>query len=393
MTLAAPLLARFALTRPRHEAPQERILDWLADAHAASEAALEHLSSDERDAFAARMRKVMRRCACAPDKIASRGFSFPGVYGTSYADEPIYDLPHFPHGRGTAARNALFAEIVNAYFEGEYREDSTPPRDLVHVTCTGYISPSAAQRVVAQRGWGERTRVTHAYHMGCYAALPAVRVAAGLLSLPEPRARGAPLPHVDIVHTELCSLHLDPAQHQIEQLVVQSLFADGFIRYSLLPGAATREPGLALLALHEQILPDSAEHMTWVVSDHGMQMTLSRDVPDRIARALRGFVIELYRRAGIHVSALKDSVFAVHPGGPKIIDGVREVLELSEVQVAHSRAVLRAYGNMSSATLPHIWQRVVYDSGVAPGTLVASFAFGPGLTICGALFEKRGAVR
>jgi predicted naringenin-chalcone synthase len=41
-------------------------------------------------------------------------------------------------------------------------------------------------------------------------------------------ARGAEA-RVDIVHTELCSLHLQPLRHEAEQLVIQSLFADGCI--------------------------------------------------------------------------------------------------------------------------------------------------------------------
>ncbi len=387
------LLTRFSMTPPRYEASQARILEWLADAHAESEAALANLSSDDRDELRVRMGRLIRRCACGPDRIARRGFSFPGPYAASWDEDPIYDLPRFPHGAGASTRSRCYAEIIDAYFEATYASETAPPRDLLHVTCTGYVSPSGAQKLVAGRGWGALTRVTHAYHMGCYAALPAVRVAAGLLASEDARLRAPAAARVDVVHTELCSLHLDPGAHSIEQLVVQSLFADGLIRYSLVPAALHAGPGLQLLVGHEQILPDTAACMAWVAGDHGMQMTLARDVPDRIAGALRAFVIELYRRAGIAVAYTRGSVFAVHPGGPKIIDRVREVLELSEAQVQHSRGVLLDHGNMSSATLPHIWMRVLDDATVAPGTLVASLAFGPGLTVCGALFEKRGPTR
>ena len=105
--------------------------------------------------------------------------------------------------------------------------------------------------------------------------------------------------------------------------------------------------------------------------------------------ALRGFVIELFRRAGRSVTELAACVVAVHPGGPKIIDRVRDVLELDEAQVHTSRAVLHDHGNMSSATLPHIWLRILDDPAIPPGTLVPSLAFGPGLTMCGAVLEKR----
>jgi predicted naringenin-chalcone synthase len=240
------------------------------------------------------------------------------------------------------------------------------------------VSPNGAQKLVAQRGWGAATRVTNAYQMGCYASLPALRIASGFI------ATGAR--RVDIAHTELCSLHLDPSDHRVEQLVVQSLFGDGLIRYCMVPDRGTR--GLRVLALHERVLPDSADAMSWMVSDAGMQMTLARDVPDRIARALRAFLVELLGKAEREARDLTGSVFAVHPGGPRIIDGVRDVLELAEAQVAASRGVLFDHGNMSSATLPHIWMRILDDRDVPAGTLIPSLAFGPGLTVCGGLLEK-----
>src|SRR5208282_780340 len=117
---------------------------------------------------------------------------------------------------------------------------------------------------------------------------------------------------------------------------------------------------LAVLSAREEILPDSAGAMAWVASDHGMYMTLSREVPARIAQAAREFVIALFADAGLafaeHAAA---TVFAVHPGGPKVIDVVQRALELSDAQVAESRRVLLCYGNMSSATLPHIWMNLL----------------------------------
>ena len=196
---------------------------------------------------------------------------------------------------------------------------------------------------------------------------------------------------MDIVHTELCSLHFDPANHSLEQIVVQSLFADGFIRYSVTDDTSgvPRGPCLRVLALNEAILPESAESMGWIVSDDQIAMTLSRDVPGRIGAALHGFVLDLFARAGLdaHVE-LPSTVFAVHPGGPKIIDTVQSRLELSDLQLQTSRGVLFDYGNMSSATLPHVWMRIVDDPLVATGSLVVSLAFGPGLTVCGSIFRK-----
>jgi len=347
------ILTDFVATRPRYAFDQAKSLDWLARAHGGD-----------------RIRRALERVACGPDKISSRGHSVAGMGSDSFADG-LYDLDVRPAGAPTSERMAAFADIAGAYFRTTY-DGVTAPDDIVHVTCTGYASPSAAQRLVAERRWP--TRVTHAYHMGCYAALPAVRIAQGFAATGSRR--------VDLVHTELCSLHMAADDHSLEQLVVQSLFADGLIRYSLVPSAAR---GLRLLAVHDAILPESTASMSWTLGDHGMQMTLSRDVPDRIAGALRPFVTALLARGGRSIADLRGALPAVHPGGPKILDRVEHVLELAPHQLAASRAVLRDFGNMSSATLPHIWQRLADEA--APGTLVPSLAFGPGLTMCGALLE------
>lgn len=375
--LARPvLLSRFHVTRPRYEMTQARAFEWLSSAHATAEAVRAGMAPEGRDAFAARIAHAFERCGCPPAAIARRGFAISDVTSNAWSDNEVYNLHDAPRGPGSAVRTRRFDEIVEDYFVRAYADNDTPPDELVHVTCTGYVSPSGAQKLVAHRRWP--TRVTHAYHMGCYAAVPAVRIAAGLLR----DAR-----RVDVVHTELCSLHMDPTDHRIEQLVVQSLFADGMIRYSV--GADEDAPGLRLLRVHERVLPDSADAMGWIVGDHGMQMTLARNVPDRIASTIRGFTLELLERAGLGLAQLRDAVLAVHPGGPKIIARVRDMLELDERQLATSRRVLLDHGNMSSATLPHIWSRIVDDRDLPRGTHVASLAFGPGLTMCGAVFEKR----
>lgn len=367
-------LTDFVATAPRYQLAQADSLAWLADAHA--EAA--QLLPPDRAALHARLTQAFARCGCPPSKIRQRGFEID--LGAAFAGHPLYDVTRRPRGASTEERTRLFGALVDAYFATAFAEDAAAPDELIHVTCTGYLSPSPAQKLVAARGWS--TRVTHAYQMGCYAAIPAVRLAQGAL-----RAQ-ADAGHVEIVHTELCSLHLDPSRHALDQLVIHSLFADGLIRYAVVPDAGDR-PGLRVRAIHELIVPGTAQAMTWAVGDAGMEMTLGRDVPALIASVLRPFVQALLHKAGLTVAALGQAAVAVHPGGPKIIDLVRATLELTEAQVATSRAVLLDHGNMSSATLPHVWMRMLADPAIPRGTLIPSLAFGPGLTVCGALLEKR----
>jgi predicted naringenin-chalcone synthase len=388
---SAPRLSGFKSTRPAYQATQTEVLDWLATLHTQAERSrAPDPSAFDTETFHRRIRKLLYRYGCSPEKIATRGYEITDGNHKDWADMPIYNVVTRPEGAGSHARTQVYERAAEAAIERLYAEEEEPPRDLLHVTCTGYASPSAAQKLVARRGWGERTRVTHAYHMGCYASMPALRIASGYLANTTAATAGR---RADIVHSEVCTLHLRPADHSPEQLVVQSLFADGHIRYAVTAGDAGRPDAngsaLAILSTREAILPDSEAAMAWMASDHGMYMTLSREVPGRISEAARGFVGALFADAGFDLfEQAPAAIFAIHPGGPKVIDVVQQALELSEPQVAASREVLLRYGNMSSATLPHIWMNIANDRQIMAGTLVGSLAFGPGLTVSGALMVK-----
>jgi len=78
------------------------------------------------------------------------------------------------------------------------------------------------------------------------------------------------------------------------------------------------------------------------------------------------------------------ATWAIHPGGPRILEAVMGLLGLDEKAVAESRSVLSDYGNMSSPTILFILDRLRRRG--APRPCVA-LAFGPGLAIEAALFS------
>ncbi len=282
------------------------------------------------------------------------------------------------NGSDILARTQFFGQRAAEIFSEFYRETTTAPDHILHVSCTGYLAPSAPQILINEKFWHTNTEVTHAYHMGCYAAFPAVRMAEAFAL--------AKNQEVDIVHTEMCGLHMDSQDHSPEQLVVQSLFADGHIKYSA-SSQNRGERSLAVINILGRIIPGSEADMSWIPASFGMRMTLSRDVPNTIKSVIRNFVKALVDQSGLDfATVLKSAIFAVHPGGPKIIDVVREALELSEEQVSFSKELLFSRGNMSSATLPHVWHMIL-NSDTKKHTPVISLAFGPGLTVFGGVFE------
>ncbi len=384
-----PVLVKgFVSELPQYCRPQHESLQWLVAAHAqaaATEACREDILTKRQE----RMTQLVGRYSCSDEHIGWRRSEIEDYMHTDWSRMLIFNLRESPRGRGLNVRNAFYAKTANGAVESLFAGDFDPPSDLLHVSCTGYVSPSAIQRLIEMKRWNRWTQATQVYHTGCYAALPALRIAAGLLH----RNNGKIPPRAEVVHTELCTLHFNPADHSPGQLVIQTLFADGHIRYSVSLGnhAAIRgdESAFELMAVLEETVPDSLDDMTWVLSEWGFQMTLSRDVPGKIAHCLPRFLSNLFAAAGMSYSKEAGAaIFAVHPGGPRILDSVEELLKLEKSQLRLSRAVLFERGNMSSATLPHIWMAAASDENIKPGMLIVSLAFGPGLTMAGALFKK-----
>jgi len=374
----------FVLPKPRNRAAQDDALNWLAAAHARSELLKADTvpNSGTPQSLAelcSKYERLLSRVGVKPAVVSHRDSELADFTTMDVDSMTVFNTAGGPTGAAVNARMQVFSAAVMERFDDLYpKSESQPCADLLHVSCTGYESPSAAQKLVANRGWA--TRVTHFYHMGCYAALPAVRVAAGLLNATD---------RVDIVHSELCSLHFDPSNHSLEQLVVQSLFADGYAKYSVTSAPPHNTSALELMASLERIAPDSSNAMTWNLAPFGLAMQLSREVPDLIGLHIDAAFRELCSLAKLDLEYVRTSAqFAIHPGGPKIIESAADALGLSDWQTTHSKRVLFEHGNMSSATIPHVWARMLSDENVKHGQTIVSFAFGPGLTIAANLLRK-----
>jgi len=123
------------------------------------------------------------------------------------------------------------------------------------------------------------------------------------------------------------------------------------------------------------VIPRSADLITWQIRDQGFEMHLSGQVPGRIRRWLREHGAALLGGRPVHDIPL----WAVHAGGRSILDAVQHALALPADALRHSRDVLRDFGNMSSATLVFVLDRILRSSR-ATGDGMA-MAFGPSLTV------------
>ena len=311
----------------------------------------------------------------------------------SFSSIPLFEnYAQDPQGTLLERRMSIYGDVVDKILEKAYPQDwgGLPPDDLIHVTCSGYLAPSPVEKMVSRKEWQE-TIVTHAYHMGCYGSIPAIRMGAGFLATSH-LGLGKMKSRIDVIHTEFLSLHSNMLEQSPGQIVSTSLFADGFIKYSLFSGdsfPSSGKRGIKLLATKESIISRSEEAMSWHLSSHNFKMYLSKNIPILIGDNILSFINCLLQEANLDRAAIKNNlVFALHPGGSKILDVVRVALQLEEQQVAQSRKILFDHGNMSSATIPYILAEIIKDDTVFVGTKVLCLAFGPGLTAAGAIFEK-----
>lgn len=294
--------------------------------------------------------------------------------------------PPTTHDRNRKYREAAvpLAETVG---RGALAQAGLAPGDVTHVvavSCTGFFAPGLDIELVKRLGLPPTTQRTMVGFMGCYAAFNALRLAHSFCQA-DPEAR------VLVVCVELCTLHFQASQ-TVESAVINALFSDGAAAAVLTARPAEEAAGrLAYVDGRAQLDDDSMGHMTWEVGDTGFIMGLSSEVPRVLARHLPGYVDALLRPHGLTAGDL--DFWAIHPGGRSIVDKAREVLRLSDAQVHDSLEVLRLYGNMSSPTILFVLKRFLdrHAAGREPLRHGLAVAFGPGLTLEGALFRQVGA--
>ncbi len=260
---------------------------------------------------------------------------------------------------------------------------------LVVTSCTGYATPGIDIRLARDLDMASGTQRLLVGHMGCYAALPGLGAASDFVVA---RRRAAVL-----LCIELASLHVQPPTDDLEQVVAHALFSDAACAVVVEPadrpgrGDGTPSPALSVVDVVASTDARTADLMTWDITDLGFRMTLSRRVPEVLARHVRPLVDTLLADHGVAIEEVGG--WAVHPGGPRILDVVVDRLGLRQDDLAASRQVLAEHGNCSSATVLLVLDELRRNRPLRPSSYVVALAFGPGLTLYAALLRAEPAGR
>lgn len=303
-------------------------------------------------------------------------------YGKNFEDFTFYpnnpELSPFP---GVGRRMAYYkekalplaVEAANACLNNADTEVRTITH-LIVVSCTGMYAPGLDIELVQTMGMRGNVERTCINFMGCYAAFNALKVAATITQA-NPDAR------VLIVCVELCSLHFQKEGADTSNLITNMLFGDG-ASAALIEGKKKEgKLTLAMINFASDLIPEGASDMTWEISDFGFVMNLTNKVPSMLSKGVES-VFKQLNDQNVYIDH-----YVFHPGGPRVLEALQAACHLENAALNGSYEILKEYGNMSSATLFFILQRLIRNAGVKSGEYILSAAFGPGLTCESALLR------
>ncbi|KAL7125440.1 hypothetical protein ABFS83_14G117400 [Erythranthe nasuta] len=269
-----------------------------------------------------------------------------------------------------------------------------PVSDITHVV---YVSSSEARLpggdLYLARGLGLRpdTRRVMLYFSGCSGGVAGLRVAKDI-------AENNPNSRVLLATSETTIIGFKPPSvDRPYDLVGVALFGDG-AGAMIIGSGPVSEIEKPLFELHTAIqhfLPDTEKIIDGKLTEEGISFKLEKQLPQIIEDNIQDFCVELMGYGGFCERDFNELFWAVHPGGPAILNKLEKKLELLPEKLKSSRRALSDYGNASSNTIVYVLEYMLEEAknfknkghnGNCDWGLI--LAFGPGITLEGILAKN-----
>lgn len=250
------------------------------------------------------------------------------------------------------------------------------PRDLdflATTTCTGRVCPSLDTILIRELGLRGDIQRVHVGDTGCASAIVALQQAYNHL-----RAFPDHLAAVVAVEVSSASYYLDDG---LETAVANAIFADG-AGAAILACAGTG-PGIA--AHRTLVRPEYLDLMGFTFPAGYQRILLSKDIRHIAAEMLAELTEALLHAHGLTRQDIRHWV--LHSAGNRVLERAQRQLGFSDGELAAARAVLRRYGNMSSATVLFVLREILETAHPQPGDWGVMMALGPGFAAEGALLR------
>jgi predicted naringenin-chalcone synthase len=245
------------------------------------------------------------------------------------------------------------------------------PTDLdfiITVSCTGIMIPSLDAYLINKVQLRQDIVRLPVTEMGCAAGISGIIYAKNFLQA-NPGKRAA----VIAVESPTATFQLN--DYSMANIVSAAIFGDGAA--CVLLSSQEEEEGTEIVDESMYHFYDKIHMMGFKLTNMGLQMVLDIDVPETIAFHFPNIIHPFLEKNNLSINDIDHLIF--HPGGKKIVQTVEDLFGDLGKNIDDTKEVLRLYGNMSSATVLYVLERIM-DNQPAKGEKGLMLSFGPGFS-------------
>lgn len=246
---------------------------------------------------------------------------------------------------------------------------------IVVVSCTGYLCPGLSSILIKELEFRTNIQRADLLGMGCAGAMPGLQRAYDFV-------KAYPGKKALVLAVEICSAcyYVDDS---LETVVGNAICGDGAAAVVVGTSGQTSVP--KIVGFETLLEPALIDKVGFEQRDGKLRIILSKDIRD-VAGTLAKKVITTMLN-NFDVPERQIAHWILHSGGRKVIDNVQKEMNLSDEQVAHSKRVLKNFGNMSSPTVLFALQETLNHARPKAGDRGVMLAMGPGLALESALLQ------
>ncbi len=245
---------------------------------------------------------------------------------------------------------------------------------LITVSCTGLYAPGLDAVLIDKLKLPPDIFHTSINFLGCNAAFHALKIG-DLILKSDVNAK------VLIVCVELCTLHFQPKNNN-DNLLSNTIFGDGAAAVILTSDDSDRK-GLNIKGFYSLLLSKGKDLMGWNITPVNFEMILDARIPELIGDEVNAILASASKKLNLSPGSINH--WAIHPGGKRIVDVIKQKLQLSDADTKASYKILDEFGNMSSPTILFVMSELMKEH--KKDETIFSIGFGPGLSIETALFS------
>lgn len=239
---------------------------------------------------------------------------------------------------------------------------------IITVSCTGIMIPSLDAYLINKLKLRQDIVRLPVTEMGCAAGISGIIYAKNFLQA-NPGKRAA------VISVESPTATFQLNDFSMANIVSAAIFGDGAA--CVLLSSHEADEGPEIIAEEMYHFYDAEHLMGFKLTNSGLQMILDIDVPETIASHFPNIINPFLEKNNLNIESIDHLIF--HPGGKKIVKTVEELFSDLGKNIDDTKEVLRLYGNMSSATVLYVLERIM-DSKPKKGDFGLMLSFGPGFS-------------